>query len=92
MRSVFLSGDNADDELFSTVIAVDVFVANIWLGCLLFAISRWRAPPHPHTHTPRATGGGNRPYYSGRGCRIRLPTAERLFWHCGDHTAKPESA
>ena len=24
--------------------------------------------------------------------RMMLPTTERLFWHCGDHTAKPESA
>ena len=23
---------------------------------------------------------------------MTLPTAERLFWHCGEHTAKPESA
>ena len=26
------------------------------------------------------------------GIRMRLPATERLFWHCGTHTAKPESA
>ena len=26
------------------------------------------------------------------GIRMRLPTTERRFWHCGAHTAKPESA
>ena len=26
------------------------------------------------------------------GIRTTLLTTERRFWHCGDHTAKPESA
>ena len=26
------------------------------------------------------------------GIRMALPTTERLVWHCGDRTAKPESA
>ena len=26
------------------------------------------------------------------GIRMALPTTERLVWHCGAHTAKPESA
>ena len=26
------------------------------------------------------------------GIRTTLPTTERLLWHCGAHTAKPESA
>jgi len=26
------------------------------------------------------------------GKRMTLPTTERLFWHCGGRTAKPESA
>ena len=26
------------------------------------------------------------------GIRMTLPTTGRLFWHCEDHTAKPESA
>ena len=26
------------------------------------------------------------------GMRMALPTTERLVWHCGEHTAKPESA
>ena len=36
MKEVFEVGD----DLFSTMIAVDVIVANIWLACLLFGVGR----------------------------------------------------
>ena len=66
--------------------------------------SQW--PPSPGaTHVPRAhhdaqVHGGFPSRLSGLPTharwtvviRLALLTTERRFWHCGDHTAKPESA
>ena len=63
-------------------------------------------PPATHHHTAaRFSGPAAREFHNDAamvfglfharrtvGIRMRLPTTERPFWHCGAHTAQPESA